>query len=229
MNPQTDGRSRARAPAKRPPHTHRSQTLLRRHGGQRGGQHGGGQRGVDAAGQGPGPSGRRRRPVHPAGALPPSRCDCHAHSPLLPDAVLLRAQRLPRPELDALDRPRWDVEDSTVTRQYRRVRGPSTPPQPRARHSRWALAPGTDADRAPGVQLSLCCHPDKNETEDAALAFHRAPRVLGSPGRRWLKRVRVAGRRPRRGARPAARSRRADEAAAGHARCGRQVVDHAVR
>ena len=155
-----------------------------------------------------------------------SRCDCHAHSPLLPDAVLLRAQRLPRPELDALDRPRWDVEDSTVTRQYRRVRGPSTP---RARHSRWALAPGTDADRAPGVQLSLCCHPDKNETEDAALAFHRAPRVLGSPGRRWLKRVRVAGRRPRRGARPAARSRRADEAAAGHARCGRQVVDHAVR
>ena len=59
------------------------------------------------------------------------------------DAVLLLgAQRLPRPELDALDRPRWDVEDSTVTRQYRRVRRPSTPPQPRARHSRWALAPG---------------------------------------------------------------------------------------
>jgi hypothetical protein len=23
------------------------------------------------------------------------------------------------------------------------------------------------------VQLSLCCHPDKNQTEDAALAFHR--------------------------------------------------------
>jgi hypothetical protein len=31
-------------------------------------------------------------------------------------------QKLPGPQLDALDRPKWDVEDSTITRQYRRVR-----------------------------------------------------------------------------------------------------------
>lgn len=52
---------------------------------------------------------------------------------------------LPGPALDALDRPKWDVEDSAITRQYRRVGGHL--PAPRG-------SPEIPRRRLPGVSRS---------------------------------------------------------------------------
>ena len=100
-------------------------------------------------------------------------------------------QNLPLPALDALDRPTWNIEDREILSKFRRCAAhiprhcPLSHPLPSccaaALASFCCLVPPPPCLSSAQLshplewagRASVCCHPDKNPSEEAATAFEK--------------------------------------------------------